>query len=65
MRLIISMKEVDQNTGKDLFPERSKELLKTIGKDSETGRNRIEDIANPMNTGKSNHGALLHPFYYH
>ena len=49
-KLSLSMKEVDQNTGRDLLPERSKEALSKMAQDLSTQRS-LDSISNPINKG--------------
>lgn len=50
-KMALSMKEVDQSTGADLFPERSKEAMMKMASEVSNPSRPIDSISNPINTG--------------
>ena len=50
-KLSLSMKEVDQNTGADLVPERSKEGMNKLKSDLSNPIRTLDSLSNPMNLG--------------
>ena len=50
-KMALSMKEVDQQSGVDLFPERSKQAMSQLAADMRNPSRPSDSFSNPINTG--------------